>query len=819
MEKKFLLNDNWEFSLANVNEKFDPVFKIKKGKWLKASVPGTIHTDLLQNKIIPDPFFADYEKYLQWIGLQDWSYRTHFDIPEIFNPSLPFILQLKGLDTVAEIFLNDEKIGKSNNMFRELELNISSLVKNKNNKLEIIFRSPVLYAKEEEAKHGKLPVALNSERVYIRKAQYSFGWDWGPSFATSGIWKDITLIQPETSYIKNFTFNTLEVKEHSAIVQVKTELFNTSSDNMKIIIQLFDVERLIYEDEFPLPEKNSSFNFEIKSPELWYPNGYGEPYLYNIKIRLYEGSHLTDIKEARVGIRKIELQLKDGEKDTFRFIVNGKPVFARGVNWIPADSFIPRIDEDKYRTLLKLAAEGHMNIVRVWGGGFYENDIFYDLCDELGLLVWQDFMFACASYPTHQEFIDNIAAEFDYNIKRIRNHTSLAIWCGNNENEWIWFNEQKKSYKEMPGYYIYSQVIPSMLQELDPLRPYWQSSPFSNEEDPNSPLSGNRHQWQLWSMWTDYNKVFDDESLFVTEFGFQGPANKCTLEKVIPHRSRTVQNELFEFHNKQVEGNDRVFRFLAGHLPVRTDWNSFIYLAQLNQGLALSTCLYHWRSREPETNGSIIWQLNDCWPVTSWSLIDSDMLPKLSYHLVKNMFNQQIVVYKKLDNKNKNSVVSVSIKNSAHESFHGTVEVKLLKFPEGKIKSLKKVKVKTSANSEEALYSAEFNPENSFIIVSVTDEKKKLVHRSVYKEKEWKHIRLPKTKVKYSFNTKRNILKVKASEPAFYVYLHKEGTIFHGNGLILLPGEEEHLRPEMVNGRSKFSIKELNVNTLNDYLH
>ena len=283
-----------------------------------------------------------------------------------------------------------------------------------------------------------------------------------------------------------------------------------------------------------------------------------------------------------------------------------------------------------------------MNIVRVWGGGFYENDIFYELCDELGLLVWQDFMFACALYPEQKAFLKNVKNEITQNVERLQHHPCIALWCGNNENEWIWTQGQKKSYKLMPGYKIYHELIPNVTKEIDPTRPYWPSSPFSFDKDPNSYTSGNRHEWGIWSMWKDYETVKDDQSLFVTEFGFQGPASKKTFEKYLSENNRNINNPVFEFHNKQIEGPERVIKFLSSHLPLKTEWDDFIYLAQLSQGFALKTCLEHWRQNWPVTNGSIIWQINDCWPVTSWAIIDSELNPKIAYHFVKNIFNQQI---------------------------------------------------------------------------------------------------------------------------------------------------------------------------------
>jgi beta-mannosidase len=456
-----------------------------------------------------------------------------------------------------------------------------------------------------------------------------------------------------------------------------------------------------------------------------------------------------------------------------------------------------------------------MNILRVWGGGFYENDIFYELCDEMGLLVWQDFMFACASYPEFPEFIENVSEEFSQNIMRLRNHPSLAIWCGNNENEWIWTNEQHQSYKEMPGYNIYHKIIPDILNKLDPQRPFWPSSPFGFEEDPNSVLSGNRHQWEIWSMWKDYNNVTKDNSLFVTEFGFQSPANRITLEEVIPKEERSVQSEIFEFHNKQVEGNERLFRFLSGHLPVKTKWEDFIYLTQLNQGFALKTCLQHWRSNYPVTNGSIIWQHNDCWPVSSWALIDSNLIPKQSYYHVKNIFNQQIVTFGK-----KEKSIEIILLNSSPEEFTGLVKIQIVNLSKGKVEFAENKTVKTKSNSKEVISSvSEFDSIGSgaaVIIVSVYDDKKIMVHRNYYAEKEWKHMSLAEAEISLKKSGDDSLV-VETDNPAFFVTLEAEGISFDNNSFILLPGEKEIIKADFIKD-VKLKLKNISVISLNNYL-
>src|ERR1035437_10060059 len=325
VNKIILLHDNWEFSL---NKKYSPpVNNIKPGNWYKAVVPGTIHTDLIYNKLIPDPFYSDNEKHLQWIGEMDWDYKTSFSLPKSIDLSRPVYIKFDGIDTIAEIFLSGKNIGAASNMFCSYEFEISRFLKKKDNKLLILFASPYQYARLTESKYGRLPVALNSERVYIRKAQYSFGWDWGPAFATSGLWRNVSLYQKSDACIEHFTFNTISLSGKSALVELKADIINPLNKNLNLKVILSSAASL-YEKEIAVNENSITYNFIIDNPHLWYPVGYGLPELYNLSLLLYENKILFDEKNSKVGIRTIELQLKDGDKNTFRFSVNGRSIFA-----------------------------------------------------------------------------------------------------------------------------------------------------------------------------------------------------------------------------------------------------------------------------------------------------------------------------------------------------------------------------------------------------------------------------------------------------------------------------------------------------------
>ena len=807
MRKKIDLSADWKF---NVGKENPSSFKINE--WLSANIPSTIHTDLLEHRLIEDPFFDDNEIKLSWICETEWVYKATFIKPADFSNDLPVFLIFEGIDTIAEIFLNDSLFGKSENMFLKYEFDVSSLIKEKENLLEVNFKSPLKYAKELEEKYGKLPVALNSERVYIRKAQYSFGWDWGPSFPTMGIWRPVYLEQRNRIFIENFSFTTKEINNNNALIEVKIKLNKLPSEELSLSVSILN-EKQKSEKKINTNSIINKIELEIENPKLWWPNGEGEQNLHNLEINLLEDDKPIDYMVRKVGIRTINLQLVENDKSTFRFLINNRPVFVKGVNWIPADSFLHRVKDAKYESLLKLAKDANMNFVRVWGGGFYENDIFYELCDEMGLLVWQDFMFACASYPEHEEFLVSVEEEVKQNVQRIQYHPSIAVWCGNNENEWIWFQEMKTSYKEMPGYKIYHDLIPKILLELDSGRAYWPSSPFSSDEDPNSYASGNRHEWGIWSKWIDYSEVKNDNSLFVTEFGFQGPANKKTFEKYLSEENRNTQNKVFEFHNKQVEGQERIFKFLSGNLPVETNWEDFIYLAQLNQALALKTCLEHWRMNWPLTSGSIIWQINDCWPVTSWSIIDSELLPKIAYYFVKNIFNRKVISFKKSEDQLK----LIGLNQTDNESTF-IINLQVYRDRTGELISQEKIETSLVSLSKKVIHQMNFKdirePNDATIVASLIDDDK-VLFRNFYSEQKWKYKILSSPRVNIKMKDDKTV-SINTDIPVFFVDLFHPEYEFSDRGFILLPGEQKEL---ILSGNLKKSdLNRIKIFTLNQYL-
>ncbi len=750
---------------------------------------------------------------LKWVAEQDWIYQNEFDFEE--NPNEDIFLVFDGLDTIADVYLNGSKLGSTENMFIKYKFNITGKLKKGSNVLNIIFHSPVKYAKSVERKYGKLPVEPSSERVYVRKAQYSFGWDWGPSFPTSGIWKNVYIEKSTAGKIESFSFDTVRLQNNIASVVIKPVVKLKGRGDFYISISLFNGQQSYHKQIKIISGRETSARINIKRPDLWWPNNYGKQPLYNLEIKLLDsGGNVISEVSKKVGIRKIELILKENKKPTFKFRINNKVVYCKGADWIPSDSFIPRISDDKYYRLLDLAKDGNMNMIRVWGGGFYENDKFYELCDELGLLVWQDFMFACGAYPQYDSFIKNIKNEVKENVNRLQHHPSIAIWCGNNENEWIWYREQNISYKKMPGYKIYHSVIPAILRKIDPLRAYWPSSPFGNEDDPDSFESGNTHQWDVWSRWVNYTQVIKDRSLFVSEFGFQGPANKDTFEENLLPEDRNINSRIFEHHNKQIEGPERIVKFLSNHLPLRTEWDDYIYLAQLNQGFALKTCLEHWITNG-RTNGSLVWQINDSWPVTSWAIIDYELRPKLAYYFVKNIFSPQIIHF------GNNGKKHCKLFNKSFNMFEGRIKFsvfdlntqKFINESEQEIK-INGLKSKIFGEIKEYLN----NSDRYLIIGSVYNSEDLLIHRNYFLDNKWKYIKLPAADLSASIiNDSGQKLKLRSNNLNMFVDPYCRGVKFNNRGFILLPDEEIDINFSE-SGNNIYSVDDIKLFTLNDYL-
>lgn len=683
---EFALNGPWMFKgfpERNGEElkAYDP--QQDTAGWLSAEVPGTIHTDLMANNVIPDPFRDLNEQKVQWVSGYEWWYRKVIDLPSDLVNKEVIQLVFDGLDTFATIWVNGVLIGKADDMFIPWYFDIKNVVKPGRNVIAIKFASINKIVSDYENKYTKYTCLFPkncSVRAYVRKAQYSFGWDWGPTLPTSGIWRQARILGYNEAKLGYVTALPLKVSNKDATMLVTGEINASKILNLRIKFKVEGFGQKIEHWTNVSVNQGRNFvenHFEIQDPKLWWPRGYGKPCLYDVTLELFSDNSLLDSKSTKMGIRTVELtQEPDSEGVSFVLKVNGIPVFCKGANWIPADSFLPRVTVDRYRRLLRLCAQANVNMIRVWGGGIYENDEFYNLCDEFGILVWQDFMYACSAYPEEDWFLKQAKNEAEEIVLRLRGHPCIALWCGNNENQWLYFVLWKKEYQmeRLLGLPIYDVILPEVFKRLDPTRPYRPSTPFGGQ-DFSGRSEGHRHNWEVWSQGLDYTAYLEDTGRFLTEFGWQAPPNLELLEAYLDKEDLDPYSQAFEAHEKQIDGLERLRDLLALHYPVSENLKQFVLYSQLNQGEALKTAVTHWRSRMFRTSGCLIWQLNDCWPVISWSLIDYGLNPKPSYFFVKRVFRPIIAPLIVKEGK-----AQVYIVNETDRSLEAALSLEIMKF-------------------------------------------------------------------------------------------------------------------------------------------
>lgn len=616
------LQKDWQFRQAD------------KQTWHAATVPGCIHTDLLNNKLIEDPFWRDNESKLQWIDKVDWDYQTVFQLDSATLKHENLDLVFEGLDTYATVFLNDEVVLKADNMFRTWRVDGKPFLKDGTNTLRVRFRSPINEVLPIMAKMTyELPAGNDQgEKTspHTRKAPYQYGWDWGPRFVTSGIWRPVYLEAWNQARVEDLQVLVNNVNSQSANLTTNVEVIAADNARATIVIDNLTDKSVAAKHDVTLTKGSNSFplDFVIRKPRLWWPNGLGSHPLYTFRARLIIDGRLVDQTIVRTGVRSVELrQAKDASGKSFTFLINGVPVFAKGGNWIPADSFPTRISTQKYRHLLESMRDSNMNMVRVWGGGIYERDDFYERCDELGLLVWQDFMFGCSLYPGDRGFLDNVKREAIDNVKRLRNHPSIVIWVGNNEIESGWFHWGWK--ERLPGSLwddylkLFYGVLPEVCRSLDPSRPYWPSSPSSNLEDDNeSQKMGDLHYWQVWHAALPFSEYEKQTPRFMSEYGFQSFPQIETVNTYTLTSDHDINSPVMMAHQRHPRGNQLIREYMLREYPEPKDFESFLYVSQILQAEGIKVGAEHLRRIMPHNMGSLFWQLNDCWPVASWSSID-----------------------------------------------------------------------------------------------------------------------------------------------------------------------------------------------------
>ncbi len=622
---------------------------------IPATVPGTVHTDLLAAGVIPDPYHRDNESHLQWIGETDWVYRRRFDVPDDFLAHDRVLLRCEGLDTLATVRINSHEVARTDNMFRTYEFDVKRLLRKSRNKIEVRFNSAVKYIRRREAER-RLPAWKGSHDVkggsWVRKEQCNFGWDWGPCLVTDGIWRPIRLVAYDHARLTDVQIR----QRHGANGRVTLDVAVTAETagrqtplHAHVVASLGD--RRIATGELRFRAERGRVSLIIPEPQMWWPNGMGQQPLYDVAVTLAdEGGGMLDATVKRIGLRTLRLQRKtDRWGESFRFAVNGVPFFAKGANWIPADTFAPRVTRADYADLLRSAARAHMNMLRVWGGGVYESDLFYDLCDELGICVWQDFMFACAAYPAFDHpFLDNVRAEAEDNVRRLRHHPCIGLWCGNNEleqglvgDEW---SETQMSWTDYSK--LFDTLLPEVVRRLDPDRDYWPCSPHSpqgDRRDFNNPRWGDAHLWSVWHGRQPFEWYRTANHRFVSEFGFQSFPHPLTIASFTEPAERHITSFVMEHHQRSNIGNPAIMGYLLDWFRLPTDFEMTLWLSQILQGVAMKYAVEQWRRNVPRTMGALYWQLNDTWPAVSWSSIDRYHRWKALHYMAKRFFSPVLV--------------------------------------------------------------------------------------------------------------------------------------------------------------------------------
>lgn len=715
---------------APVKKELNEGWQLRQGRlknWYPATVPGTVHTDLMKNGKIEDPFFRLNEREMQWIDKEDWIYRTTFTLPTDMKNKEHIDLFFEGLDTYADVSLNGNKILSADNMFRGWRVPIKKYLKAGDNTLEIYFHSPIKIdipkwdsipyhyeAGNDQSENGGLFDKKVS--VFARKAGYHYGWDWGPRLVTSGIWRPAWLEAWDSARIENVFIRQTNVTKALAracgIVEVEAD-----KDIPSALLTIYDTaDKVLVQSKVALKQGHNEIKlpFMIKNPKLWWCNGLGEPHLYTFSTRLAVGGKALDNKENRVGLRSIKLVHKpDKYGQSFYFELNGVKVFMKGTNYIPQDVFLTRVTPELYKKTIQDAVDVNMNMIRVWGGGIYENDLFYDLCDEKGLLVWQDFMFACSLYPAEGALLESIRQEAIYNVKRLRNHPCIALWCGNNECNDAWFDwgYQRRYHRQNPEWEAriwkqfndqYFDVLPQVVQTYDPDASYTPTSPFGLRGQGADDHNGDLHYWAVWQGRKPVSEFNRQKSRFFSEYGFQSFPDIESVKRYAPKAEDwTITSDVMMSHQRGGElANTRMEKIMLEEYRRPKDFASFLYMSQVLQGDVIKTAMEAHRRQKPYCWGSLVWQHNDCWPVASWSSRDYYGRWKAQHYFTRKSFADLLVSPVSED---EGKTMQVYLVSDRLRPVSGTLSIEICTFSGKPVNTYKK-RVKISANSSTSVF-------------------------------------------------------------------------------------------------------------------
>jgi beta-mannosidase len=780
--------------------------------WQAATVPGNVHSDLLDNKRIEHPFIGANEDSLQWITATDWEYKTTFFVDKETLLKKYIELNFEGLDTYASVFLNDSLILETNNAFREFSVDVKYALKFEN-ELKISFKRTSIPEENEKAKlNYQLP---EGNRIFTRKAQFQYGWDWGPKLNTSGIWRPVTLNAWNDFKIKSIQIKQATLEKDKAVLTIDLETKNIVITDLSFDIYVNDSLTKTLEN---LPLIHPSIRpLIIKNPKLWWPHNLGKPFLYDIKVVVRDDKTILDSISVKKGLRTIELVTeKDSIGESFYFKVNDVPVYMKGANYIPQNSMQNQVTDAHYEQLLDDVVDANMNMLRVWGGGIYENDIFYDLCDEKGILIWQDFMFACAMYPGDNDFLENVEKEAIQNVKRLQNHASIALWCGNNEssegwNRWGWqANRSDNEKDEIWNNYlkIFDSILPNTVSKLTEA-PYWQSSPRYGRGNPSYKTEGDAHDWWIWHDAYPFEHLEENVPRFMSEFGFQSFPSYETIRYMNQSDSIEMSSAGFKNHQKHARGFQLIDEYMQRDFPIPNNAEDYVYVSQLLQAYGIAKGIEAHRRAKPYNMGTLYWQLNDCWPAVSWSSIDYFGNWKALHYQAKKSFENVLISAVIKDNR-----VKIHIVNDHREPVSGQLKVTLIDFQGNNSIEYNKEQITVFRLSSELVFNEELtikDKSTSFLRITF-DNKTRLFYFN--KPKDLKLDKAPIEKI-ITKTTKGFQITLRSTTLQKNVFLHtKAKGYFSDNYFDLMPNTIVEIEFETEAKIEK--LVDLKIKTLND---
>lgn len=805
-----LLNEDWSFAQSGTD------------KWLPATVPGTVHQDLIRHQLLPNPFYGTNEEKIQWVENEDWEYRTHFTVTDEQLSRDGAMLTFEGLDTYADVYLNGSLLLKSDNMFVGYTVPVKPVLRKGENKLHIYFHSPIRQTLPQWASNGFDYPADNDHHekrlsIFTRKAPYSYGWDWGIRMVTSGVWRPVSLRFYDIATIDDYRVKQLTLTDALARLSNDLEINSISPKEQSAEVAITyslegGKETTIRREVMLQPGINRvTMPTEVQNPVRWMPNGWGKPTLYDFSATVTCAGKVIAARHHRIGLRTVRLvNEKDKDGESFYFEVNGIPMFAKGANYIPHDALLPNITTERYQTLFQDIKEANMNIVRVWGGGTYEDDRFYDLADENGILVWQDFMFGCTSYPGDPAFLKRVEAEADYNIKRLRNHACLAMWCGNNEileglKYWGWNKKYTPDvYNGMFTDYdkLFKELLPARVSALDEGRFYVHSSPyFANWGRPESWGIGDSHNWGVWYGKKPFESLDTELPRFMSEFGFQSFPEMKTIATFAAPEDYQIESEVMNGHQKSSIGNALIKTYMERDYILPEKFEDFVYIGLVLQGHGMRHGFEAHRRNRPYCMGTMYWQLNDSWPVVSWSGIDYYGNWKALHYQAKRAFAPLLV--NPLQEGDSLSVYLLSDQLESQEQL--ALEMRLVDFSGKTMKREILKQVVAPANSSVRVYQQSVaswvTPEQRkecFLLLTLKDKSGSVLTEEPYFFHKTKDLNLPQTKVSYKVKQMDGTFEVTLSSKGLakdvFIEIPVQGARFSDNFFDLLPGQSKKIR-------------------------